>query len=76
MAEIKRRAVTDAQKQFRRQEILDRARAHFAEVGYENFSMNQLAKRLGIVKGTLYLSFPTKESIILALYGRALEAWS
>lgn len=76
MAEIKRRAVTDAQKQFRRQEILDGARAHFAQVGYENFSMNQLAKRLGIVKGTLYLYFPTKESIILALYGRALEAWS
>ena len=37
--------------------------------------MTQLAGRLGIVKGTLYLYFPTKEAIILALYARALEDW-
>ncbi|MDA8661195.1 TetR/AcrR family transcriptional regulator, partial [Luminiphilus sp.] len=75
MAELKRRAVTDAQKQFRRQEILDGARAYFEAAGYEGFTMTQLAARLGIVKGTLYLYFPTKEAIILALYARALEDW-
>jgi AcrR family transcriptional regulator len=75
MAELKRRAVTDAQKQFRRQEILDGARAYFEAAGYEGFTMTQLAGRLGIVKGTLYLYFPTKEAIILALYARALEDW-
>ena len=75
MAELKRRAVTDAQKQFRRQEILDGARADFEASGYEGFTMTQLAGRLGIVKGTLYLYFPTKEAIILALYARALEDW-
>lgn len=75
MAELKRRAVTDAQKQFRRQEILDGARAYFEAAGYEGFTMTQLATRLGIVKGTLYLYFPTKEAIILALYARALEDW-
>ena len=75
MAELKRRAVTDAQKQFRRQEILDGARAYFEASGYEGFTMTQLAGRLGIVKGTLYLYFPTKEAIILALYARALEDW-
>ena len=76
MAELKRRAVTDAQKQFRRQEILDGARLYFEDVGYQGFSMNQLASRLGVVKGTLYLYFPTKEAIVLALYGRAVEDWS
>ena len=76
MAAPKRRAVTDAQKQFRREEILSGARTYFETVGYESFSMAQLAARLGIVKGTLYLYFPTKEAIILALFGRALEAWS
>ncbi len=76
MAELKRRAVTDAQKQFRRQEILDGARTYFEDVGYEGFAMTRLASRLGIVKGTLYLYFPTKEAIILALYGRAVEQWS
>lgn len=75
MAELKRRAITDAQKLFRRQEILNGARAYFEEAGYEGFTMTQLAKRLGIVKGTLYLYFPTKEAIILALYARALEDW-
>ena len=75
MAELKRRAVTYAQKQFRRQEILDGARAYFEASGYEGFTMTQLAGRLGIVKGTLYLYFPTKEAIILALYARALEDW-
>jgi len=75
MAELKRRAVTDAQKQFRRQEILDGARTYFEDVGYEGFSLNQLANRLGVVKGTLYLYFPTKEAIVLALYGRAVEGW-
>ena len=76
MAAPKRRAVTDAQKQFRREEILSGARTYFETVGYESFSMAQLAARLGIVKGTLYLYFPTKEAIILALFGRALESWS
>lgn len=76
VAELKRRAVTDAQKEFRRQEILDGARSYFEDVGYEGFAMSQLASRLGIVKGTLYLYFPTKEAIILALYGRAVEDWS
>ena len=52
MAELKRRAVTDAQKQFRRQEILDGARAYFEASSYEGFTMTQLAGRLGIVKGT------------------------
>ena len=76
MAAPKRRAVTDAQKQFRRKEILSGARRYFETVGYESFSMAQLASQLGIVKGTLYLYFPTKEAIILALFGRALEDWS
>ena len=73
MAAPKRRAVTDAQKQFRREEILSGARTYFETVGYESFSMAQLASQLGIVKGTLYLYFPTKEAIILALFARALE---
>ncbi len=76
MSGIKRRAVTQAQKLFRRQEILSGARCHFEAVGYERFSMRQLASQLGIVKGTLYLYFPTKEAIVLALYSRALEDWS
>ena len=60
VAELKRRAITDAQKEFRRQEILDGARSYFEDVGYEGFAMSQLASRLGIVKGTLYLYFPTR----------------
>ena len=45
-----RRARTDQQKYFRRQQILDAAEAHFREVGYDAFSMANLAKLAGVVK--------------------------
>ncbi|MDA9368108.1 TetR/AcrR family transcriptional regulator [Paraglaciecola sp.] len=56
--------------------MLSGARCYFEAMGYERISMSQLAKQLGIVKGTLYLDFPTKAAIVLALCSRAIEDWS
>lgn len=71
-----RRARTQEQKDFRRIEILDAAERHFRDVGYEAFSMANLAKLAGVVKGTLYLYFKTREEVFLTLHTRSLIRWS
>ena len=47
---------------------------YFLEVGYEAFSLTQLAKRADVVKGALYLYFQTKEELFLTLYEQSLNA--
>lgn len=71
-----RRARTQDQKYFRRQQILEAAEQHFADVGYEAFSMVNLARLAGVVKGTLYLYFKTREEVLLTLYNQSLVRWS
>ncbi len=71
---LARRARTDEQKLLRRQSILEAADAHFVDVGFEAFSMTAVAKRTGIVKGTLYLYFETREELLLNLCLEKLEA--
>ena len=73
---IKRRARSAEQKAQRRQIVLQAAERYFLEVGYEAFSMAQLAKRAGLVKGTLYLYFETREELFLTLYEQSLVRWS
>ena len=75
-ATMQRRARTEEQKYFRRVQILDAAEYHFQEVGYEAFSMASLARLAGVVKGTLYLYFKTREEVFLTLYNRSLVRWS
>ena len=73
---MRRRARTQEQKNFRRMQILDAAEKHFHEVGYEAFSMASLARLAGVVKGTLYLYFKTREEVFLTLHTRSLVRWS
>ncbi|MER7181356.1 TetR/AcrR family transcriptional regulator [Streptomyces hyaluromycini] len=49
-----------------RARILAAAREAFAEDG--GASMNQIAQRAGVGAGTLYRNFPTRESLVLAVY--------
>src|SRR5476649_2115105 len=53
--------------QARREAILDAAAGLFQEMGYERASMNELAKRLGGSKATLYSYFTSKEEIFSAV---------
>jgi AcrR family transcriptional regulator len=55
---------SDAQKN--REHILRVAHDAFAESG--STSLNEIAKRAGIGAGTLYRHFPSRESLILAVY--------
>ncbi len=51
----------------RRNVILEAAVALFKELGYERTSMNELAKRLGGSKATLYGYFASKEELFRAV---------
>jgi AcrR family transcriptional regulator len=51
----------------RRDAIVAAASGLFQEMGYERASMNELAKRLGGSKATLYGYFPSKEALFVAV---------
>lgn len=73
---INQRARSAEQKALRRNAVLEAAETYFCEVGYEAFSMAQLAKNTGVAKGTLYLYFKTREELFLTLYEQSLTRWS
>lgn len=54
-----------------RARILAAAREAFAEDGAT--SMNQVAQRAGVGAGTLYRNFPTRETLVLAVYQDEVE---
>lgn len=49
----------------RREAIIEAAALLFQEVGYERASMNELTRRLGGSKATLYGYFPSKEELFV-----------
>ena len=54
-------------KQARPEEIIEAALALFTEKGYAATRLDDVAKRAGISKGTLYLYFDSKEAIFRAV---------
>jgi AcrR family transcriptional regulator len=54
-------------KEERAPEILDAALACFAEKGFATTRMEDIARRAGISKGTIYLYFESKEAVFKAL---------
>lgn len=54
-----------------REHILEVAHDAFAQSG--ETSLNEIAKRAGIGAGTLYRHFPTREALILAVYGHDID---
>jgi AcrR family transcriptional regulator len=67
---MSQRVIKPSKKQlvaaFRQREILVAAYAVFAERGFEAASMEDIARRAGVAKGTLYLYYPSKEAIYRA----------
>lgn len=70
-----KRAHHPDQKEMRRQTILEGALQLFEELPFADIRMTDLAQRLGLAKGTLYLYFPTKEALFLSLLQDRMEAW-
>lgn len=50
-----------------RARVLDAARAAFAEAGLD-VGVEEIARRAGVGKGTLYRRFPTKEALVCAIF--------
>jgi AcrR family transcriptional regulator len=61
------------QRKEREELILSEAERLLSEHGYQNLVMEQLAERVGIGKGTIYLHFPRKEDLVGAIVERGLE---
>jgi TetR/AcrR family fatty acid metabolism transcriptional regulator len=60
-------------KDFRTAEILDAARRVITELGYEGASMERIAQEAGIAKGTTYLYFRNKETLLCAVFEQGFE---
>ena len=59
-------------KEARPQEILEAALAVFAEKGFAAARMDEVARRAGVTKGTIYLYFPSKEELFKSLVREAI----
>ncbi|MGB1342189.1 MAG: TetR/AcrR family transcriptional regulator [Pseudomonadales bacterium] len=70
------RATSIRAKAHRRAEILAEACRFLEDVGFDGFTMQALSKRLGLAKGTLYLYFETRETLLLALLDQKVQAWA
>lgn len=69
------RAISDAQKETRRQQILAVAGQQFDAAGFAAVSITDIAQNAGVAKGTVYLYFQTKEALFLALITEEFDAW-
>jgi AcrR family transcriptional regulator len=74
-AKPKQRARSDQDKVARRGQLLAVAAQLWEEKNFASITMNEVAKRANLAKGTTYLYFQTKEELLLALLERELENW-
>jgi TetR/AcrR family fatty acid metabolism transcriptional regulator len=64
------RSLKEKQRQEREELILQAAEEVLAEKGYYETSVDEIAARVGIAKGTVYLHFPSKEDLVVAILER------
>jgi TetR/AcrR family transcriptional regulator, fatty acid metabolism regulator protein len=67
------RTLKEKQRQEREALILQAAEAVLLEKGYHDMSIDEIAARVGIAKGTVYLHFASKEDLVLALIERDMQ---
>lgn len=60
-------SLKERQRQEREQMILRAASELLAERGYHDMSLEEIATRVGIAKGTIYLHFASKDDLVIAL---------
>jgi TetR/AcrR family fatty acid metabolism transcriptional regulator len=67
------RSLKERQRQEREDLILQAAETLLLEKGYHEMAMDEIAVRVGISKGTVYLHFPSKEDLVFALLVRGMH---
>jgi AcrR family transcriptional regulator len=72
---FKQRAIAVEDKEERRQAILDAAERLFVKHPGRMASVSEVAAAAGLAKGTVYLYFPGKEEMLLALHERHTAAF-
>ncbi len=68
-------SLKERQRKEREALILTTAEAAFFEKGYHETSMEEIAARVGIAKGTVYLHFPGKEELVTAIFERDMQSF-
>ena len=72
---VRQRAIALEDKEQRRQEILDAAEKLFVKHQERMPNVADVAQAAGLAKGTVYLYFPGKEEMLLALHERHTAAF-
>ena len=66
-------SLKEKQRQERETLILKAAEEILVEKGYHETSMDEIAARVGVAKGTVYLHFPSKENLLVAIFERDMQ---
>src|SRR5260370_12936535 len=67
------RSLKEKQRQERESLILQVAEEVLSEKGYQETSIDEIAARVGIAKGTVYLHFPSKEDLVVTIFARNMQ---
>lgn len=70
------RSLKEKQREQRENLILQMAEEVLLEKGYHETSMEEIAARVGVAKGTVYLHFPGKEELVTAIFAREVEKFA
>lgn len=71
------RARSAEAKLARREALLDAAEAHVLSAGTAHaLRIDEIARSVGLAKGSVYLYFPSKEALIIDLFERTFTAWT
>ena len=65
----------EREKEQRRNDIIESARKFFADRDFDEVSMDEIAKDIGLGKSTLYLYFKNKEALFFAIELRGIQIW-
>jgi AcrR family transcriptional regulator len=72
---LRKRAMTESAKLARRGLLLSGAESLFAKRDFDDVSVEDIARKAGLAKGTVYLYFGTKEGLFLHLVSEGMAAW-
>jgi len=64
----------ERQRRAREEAILDAAAEVLRARGFQAMAMDEIAARVGIAKGTIYLHFASKDALVAALIARGIAA--